>query len=72
MLTDSQKTNINRLDAQTCIEVMHECAERLGLVSVEDYMNIVGTKRRTIYDQMNNGKIIKFNIGKHKFPCINS
>ena len=72
MLTEKQKANINRLDAQTCIDIMHECAERLGLVDMQDYIDITGEKRRTIYDRMESGKLLNFKIGKHKFPCINS
>lgn len=71
MLNEKQKANIHRFDAQMCIDVMHECADRLGLVDIQQYEDIVGTKRRSIYDGMESGKILKFEIGKHKFPCIN-
>lgn len=70
MLNDLQKANINRLPAQMCVDIMHECAERLGLVSMET--EITGEKRRTVYDRMNSGKILNLEIGRHKFPCINT
>lgn len=71
MLNDLQKANINRLPAQMCIEIMHECAERLGLVDIKEAEEALGVKRRSVYDQMKSGKILKFEIGRHKFPCIN-
>lgn len=72
MLTENHKANINRLDAQTCIEIMHECAERLGMVDIETYMLALGVKRRTVYEHIESGKVKSFKIGKHKFPCINT
>ncbi len=48
MLTEMQKANINNLDTETCLEIMHECAERLGVVSVDEYQAIVGKPRRTM------------------------
>lgn len=71
MLTDKQKANINRLDAQTCMDIMHECANRLGLLSIEDAQEALGLKKRAIYNQMKEGKINKFQIGKHVYPCVN-
>ena len=72
MLTDKQKANINRLDAQTCIDIMHECADRLGLVDIEEASDILDLKRRAIYDRMDKGKLGCFQIGRHKFPFINA
>lgn len=72
MLTENQRANINRLSAQTCIEIMHECAERIGLVDIEEAAEALGIKRRSVYDRMESGKLGVFEIGKHKFPCVNN
>jgi hypothetical protein len=48
-LTDKQKTAIQNLDAETALETMHECAERLGLVTVDEYEAITGNKKRSVY-----------------------
>ena len=40
-LTQSEITDIHKLDVEKAIEVLHECAERLGLVSeVMDEMGV--------------------------------
>jgi predicted DNA-binding transcriptional regulator AlpA len=70
-LTEKQKNNIYHLDSKTQLEIMHECAEALGLVDISEYRYATGEKRRTIYDKMNSGKINTFNIGIHKFPLLN-
>ena len=72
MLTQTQIANIHKLDAQTCIEIMNECIERLGCVSVKDYCKIMDMPRRTIYDKISNGKINIIKISEHKFPIINT
>lgn len=36
-LTEKQIAAIHKLDAQTALETMHECAERLGLVTYRGY-----------------------------------
>lgn len=72
MLTEQQIKNIHKLDAQTCMELMHECAERLGCVSVKEYEEIMQMPRRTIYSYIEQNKIKYFQIGDHKFPCINN
>ena len=51
-LTDKQKAAINQLDAEMTTEILHECAERLGLVSVDEYSKIMCMKKRTIYDHI--------------------
>jgi len=71
MLTDSQKQNLSNLDSDTLLEIMHECAEALGLVSVDEYCKILGMKKRTIYKHLNENKIKCFEISNHKFPIIN-
>jgi hypothetical protein len=70
-LTDKQITAIQRLDAQTALETMHECAERLGLTSVDDYCTVMGGKKRTRYQDAKDGKIMKFELSGHIFLAIN-
>jgi hypothetical protein len=67
MLTTAQKNNINNLNIETCLEIMHECAERVGCVSVKIYCEITGEKRRTVYQKMNDGRIKHFNL----MPFVN-
>lgn len=71
MLTQQQTKNIHNLDVATVLEIMHECAERLGIVSVEEYSDIMCIPRRTIYSKIHKKEILFFEIGMHKFPAIN-
>lgn len=71
MLTKQQIQNIHKLDTDTLIEIMHECAERLGVVTVDDYVKVLGVKRRTTYANLERGSIKHVVIGGKKFPCIN-
>jgi hypothetical protein len=50
MLTDKQINNIHALDRQTQLQIMHECAEALGLVSIPEFCKAMAVKRRTAYD----------------------
>lgn len=70
-LTEQQKQNIHSLDTDTILEIMHECAERLGIVSVDEYCKIMGHKRRTVYKKIKDGKIKSITIAGHIFPVIN-
>jgi len=70
-LTDKQISNIHSLDADTAIEIMHECAERLGVVTVDEYCKIMGEKRRTVYDKLKNNKLKKIEIACRIFVIIN-
>ena len=71
MLTEIQIANLHKLDSETQITILHECAEALGLVSIDDYCEIMAMKKRNVYYQVKSGKIKAFNIGKHIFPLIN-
>lgn len=71
MLTDKQIENIHKLDSETQLQIMHECAEALGLVCIPEFCDAMSLKRRTAYDYIENKKIKTFNIGIHKFPLIN-
>lgn len=57
-LTDKQRAAINQIDAEMATETLHECAERLGLVSVDEYSKIMCMNKRTIYDHIEK-KLIK-------------
>ena len=70
-LTEKQIAAIHKLDAQTALETMHECAERLGLVTVEEYCKIVGEGKRTAYKAAKENKKMKFEISGHIFLAIN-
>lgn len=71
MLTDTQIVNIHKLDAETCIQIMHECAERLGVVSVDEYCKIMCMKKRNVYSRIKSGSIKHYSISGHVFPIIN-
>jgi hypothetical protein len=70
-LTDKQIANINKLDADTAQEILHECAERLGLVTVKEYCNITGCNRRTAYSHIANGSLAYTMISNNIFVIIN-
>ena len=71
-LTDKQIKAIHQLDAQTALETMHECAERLGLVSVGEYAHIMGENRRTAYQAAKDNKRMKLELSGHVFLAINN
>jgi len=71
-LTDKQIADIHKLDTNTVIEIIHECAERLGVVSVDEYCQITGEKKRTAYQKIKDGKIKSLTISGKIFPVINT
>lgn len=71
MLTESQIKNIHNLDFQTKVEILHECAEALGLSTVESYSKILCVPKRTVYENIKKGNIQAFVIDNHVFPYIN-
>jgi hypothetical protein len=71
MITTTQINNIHKLSSDDCLLIMHECAERLGCVSVDQYSKIMNVPRRTIYLKMSENKLKYFAIDNHKFPLIN-
>jgi hypothetical protein len=71
MLTESQINNISKLDIETKLQIMHICADDLGLVSIDEYCQIMEVKRRATYYKIESGLIKHFPIGQHKFPLIN-
>jgi DNA invertase Pin-like site-specific DNA recombinase len=71
MLTEKQRNNINKLDSETVIEILNECIERLGIVSIKEYIKITGEKKRTVYWKIKNNKIRYIEIDNNKFIIIN-
>jgi len=72
MITEHQKNNIHKLSTSDCLQIMHECAERLGCVSVDEYSKIMYMPKRTIYAKMETKQIPYFQLSNHKFPIINT
>lgn len=70
-LTTNQIAKLHELDKDMVIEIMHECAEILGVVSVKEYFDATCFARRTVYDYMQSGKLKYFSLSGHKFPVIN-
>lgn len=70
-ITDKQIANIQNLDSQAVLEIMHECAERLGLVTVEEYSQIIGVGKRKVYQDIKDKKKMHFEISGHVFAVIN-
>lgn len=70
-LTQTEITAIHKLDTEKAIELLHECAERLGLVSVGEFQVISGINKRTIYDHISNGKITSITFCNSKLIVIN-
>ena len=71
MDTEKIKQAITLLDATSCIEVLHECAERLGLVSVDEAVEILCVPKRTLYQRVKDGKMLTIEMGNKIFVCIN-
>ena len=53
------------------MQIMNECAEALGCVTIKDYIGIMRIARQSIYDKIHDNKINTFDIGEHRFPLIN-
>lgn len=70
-LTDKQIAAIHKLDAQTALDTMRECAERLGLVTVDEYSKIVGEGRRSVYQAAKDNKKMKLELSGHIFLAVN-
>jgi hypothetical protein len=71
MLTEKNIQAIDRMSKEDKLELLHICAEDLGLVSVKEFCFATGMARRTVYDHINLGKIKEFKISEHKFVLIN-
>jgi hypothetical protein len=71
MLTEKQKYNLQQLDTEDLIEIMHVCAERIGMVTADQYSIIHKKPRRTVYAGIESGRIKTTTICGHKLPIIN-
>ena len=70
-LTEAQRNNINRFDTELALDNLHECAERLGLVSVKEYCEIMGAKKLTVYGHVAQNKLRHTRLSEHIFIIIN-
>lgn len=70
-LTDKQKNNIAKLPIDTQIEILHEIAENLGIVSVSEYCKIMGMKKRNCYYKLSENKIKNIDFCDTTFLIIN-
>lgn len=71
MIDNNKLNNIHKLSVDDCLIIMHECAERIGLVEVDDCKDILHISKRQVYYHIESGELKHFTIGKRKFPCIN-
>lgn len=71
MLTDKQIENIRNLQKEDLVSILHECAEVLGIVSVDEYCQATGMKRRTVYQLIKEKRIKSIKIAGHIYPMIN-
>ena len=72
ILTDKQIAAIRDMNAEMAMAVMHECAERLGMVTVAEYCKLLGLKKRTVYKAIEDKKLTYFELGGHVFLSINN
>lgn len=72
-LTENQKTNIQKLSVEDCIEILDECKERLGLVSQIEYMQIMcwNKSRESLVNDIKSGKIKHWKLGRVRYLIIN-
>ena len=71
MINKDKLNNLHRLSVDDCLLIMHECAERIGLVDVDEYCSITMKGKRATYYNMKQGKIKYFEISGKKYPCVN-
>ena len=70
-LTNKQIEALHKLDSSTIVQILQECAEALGLVSIEQYCEVMNIKKRNLYYKLDNGSVAFFEFGGHKYPIIN-
>ena len=71
-LTEKQIKALHKLDNDTLMQILQECAEALGLVSIDEYCSIMNIKKRNLYYKMDSGSVMYFEFGNHKYPVINN
>lgn len=62
---------MHNIDVNTCVHILHNCAERLGLVSVKTFCAIHGKKRRAVYYSIQNGKLKSLKLDNNIYIIIN-
>ena len=67
----AQIRNIVGDNTELSLYLLRECAEDVGLVSISDYCEILGVKKRTIQDRLKKGNMQCLEISKQRFPCVN-
>ena len=72
-LTEKQKSNIQKLSVEDCIEILDECKERLGLVSQSEYKKIMcwNKSREQLVNDIKSGKIKSWKIDRIRYLIIN-
>jgi len=70
-LTDNQIKNIHNLDTDTCIKILLECVERLGLSSVDEYSKVMCISKRNTYLKIKENKIKSIKINEIILAIIN-
>lgn len=71
MITEQQENNIHNLPIEDILRIAEICNEALGVVTKEDYAKIMNIPERTVYENINNGKIICLDVCGKKFPSVN-
>ena len=67
----AQIRNIINDDALAALDVMRDCAELAGVVSKQDYSDIMCENLRTIQDKCKNNKLHCVEVSGVKFPAVN-
>jgi len=72
-LTEKQKSNIQKLSVEDCLEILDECKERLGLVSQFEYKKIMcwNKSREQLVNDIKSGKIKSWKIDRIRYLIIN-
>lgn len=70
-LTATQISNLAKLSYADQIEILHNCVENLGLVTVAEYAEIMCIKRREAYRHVKSNKVKSIIISGVIFVVIN-
>jgi hypothetical protein len=71
MITEKQRDNIYKLPIEDVLQIALICNERLGIVTSDKYSKEMNIPLRTVYEQIDSGKILCFEVAGKKFPSIN-
>lgn len=70
-MTESLLKEIQSLSLEDKFKLMLEFSDDLGLCSIEEYCQIMRTKKRTIQSKLKNEQMKYLPISNKKFPLIN-